>query len=1108
MFINILKRLGCVALVVTLITGIFMGILCVSKITSNRAYSVSAINQEAEYIFLDYIEATGTQYIDTGIKPTGNMRKTVTASYSKHDKSMQVLFGSKNEQMNIRSGGIGIDGVPTFFSIVSDLGWIEVTPVPAVNEKFITSIEIRNNSKYLLTHNGEENAGFYETGSVETDLTEYLFAMNLDGRPFEMTAARVYSFMIEDLTTNTVLQNLIPAKRISDEEVGMYDTVSKQFFTNQNTGSFEAGDVVVYKNGITYKYYENYKYKEDQSGEIGYPGYVVVGVDNNTTDAIVSSYVDDGVNGNHPVVAIQNINENEIYGLFENTNVINLKLANSIIVIDENLVSEKTKIAKIELPNNTNLIFESSVIKDNLSTEISFIVNDYDIREHIVTNTTAGLIEEQITVNFTPNIKYMNEETTKEINRAFFEGGVIGEYKMPSAPIKQGYDGSWVVAETGNAFNINDVITDENLPEVLNERLVLKPVYEPREYTLTINHTFIDPLLGEVDPQIETETINVKYTEEYTIEAKTKDGYSLLDGYESSLTGTMDKMDKTIELYYYADVELKIKHFLQNTNGTDIASLNKEVDFEENLELAEIVTMTFNEYNSKFGAGQEQAIPLYFDIIDGFDSWQYDAVASQEEGVILEISLYYNRLKYDIIYKNYDGVELQKNNIPYGVETSYTQSIPTKPADENNIFVFIGWDTEVISPIVGGAEYTAVFEGIAKINQIYQGENFVTLSYNVHPESSLEVSLTLSEGNYDYIVTLYDENDTEIVMPSDAVVTIKLEESCSDYIEVLVDDQVIESDKVDRQVSVTGKNIFSIRERTAEYRVEYLFQNLQDNEYTINSDLTQTNTGKIGYKAVTEKKEIENYEYKKTSENDIIAEDGSLVLMLYYDRELYEVTYVNDDGSSSETKSLKYQANPEDWAPSTTRPNTETSIYEFVNWTPAFAPVTEAVTYTANYIEKLILVKTEEGAEIEARLEIPEAKAVEMGTTLSVNKDADGLYTVIVLSKDGTDITDTISPNSLLKLNLPQELTDKNIEIKYTIDGEEKVENLSAMGGVLEVNLANYNSFTLREQEVGIIGGNEDMTMIYAIAGGVMLLIIILIALTSKKKTKTTKQVI
>lgn len=43
---------------------------------------------------------------------------------------------------------------------------------------------------------------------------------------------------------NEVLHNLVPAIRNSDNEVGMYDTVTEEFLTNVGTGGFITGDIV------------------------------------------------------------------------------------------------------------------------------------------------------------------------------------------------------------------------------------------------------------------------------------------------------------------------------------------------------------------------------------------------------------------------------------------------------------------------------------------------------------------------------------------------------------------------------------------------------------------------------------------------------------------------------------------------------------------------------------------------------------------------------------------------------------------------------------------------------------------------------------------------
>ena len=50
---------------------------------------------------------------------------------------------------------------------------------------------------------------------------------------------RLYSSQLYD--NGVLFQNLIPAKRNSDNAVGMWDTVSKTFFENAGTGDFGAG---------------------------------------------------------------------------------------------------------------------------------------------------------------------------------------------------------------------------------------------------------------------------------------------------------------------------------------------------------------------------------------------------------------------------------------------------------------------------------------------------------------------------------------------------------------------------------------------------------------------------------------------------------------------------------------------------------------------------------------------------------------------------------------------------------------------------------------------------------------------------------------------------
>lgn len=80
---------------------------------------------------------------------------------------------------------------------------------------------------------------------------------------------------------------------------------------------------------------------------------------------------------------------------------------------------------------------------------------------------------------------------------------------------------------------------------------------------------------------------------------------------------------------------------------------------------------------------------------------------------------------------------------------------------------------------------------------------------------------------------------------------------------------------------------------TASYRVEYYQQNLEDDNYSIVADDTLTPSGTVGDTATAEIKEYEGFTYNESRSNSsgIIAEDGTLVLRLYYDRNEYTVTY-------------------------------------------------------------------------------------------------------------------------------------------------------------------------------------------------------------------------
>ena len=69
--------------------------------------------------------------------------------------------------------------------------------------------------------------------------------------------------------------------------------------------------------------------------------------------------------------------------------------------------------------------------------------------------------------------------------------------------------------------------------------------------------------------------------------------------------------------------------------------------------------------------------------------------------------------KYTIVFKNYDGTELQSVEVEYGQTPTYTGATPEKPADKDFTYTFEGWIPE-ITTVTAGQTCTAQFSRLVK----------------------------------------------------------------------------------------------------------------------------------------------------------------------------------------------------------------------------------------------------------------------------------------------------------------------------------------------------------------------------------------------------------
>ena len=195
------------------------------------------------YTELEFIESTGTQYIDTGYTFNGGIAKIeFKVEYTNFVSSYNYLIGTQigTSSTALRSLCICFKNDNTF-NFTSDGVAIDINNLQRYNSQNLNQILIGDyyqdddNKCSIASLNGIEKKQTY-SGSMITGETELLFCKNTSGNKNEYSCAKLYYFRIYENFMQ--VRNFIPCYRKSDNEIGMYDIVNNKFYTNQGTGEF------------------------------------------------------------------------------------------------------------------------------------------------------------------------------------------------------------------------------------------------------------------------------------------------------------------------------------------------------------------------------------------------------------------------------------------------------------------------------------------------------------------------------------------------------------------------------------------------------------------------------------------------------------------------------------------------------------------------------------------------------------------------------------------------------------------------------------------------------------------------------------------------------
>ena len=189
-----------------------------------------------EYQEVEYIESTGTQYIELpfGFLDTDEIKIVACEMTMAADKFMVAPLRWETARRFAMVGSRGNKFVVGFGTRSTTVASYSPQQIPDTKIHIWT---YKNKIFSIVDLNA-----FYEwqEGSV-TQATANLRLFYGYNSP---SIGRIYSYYHKKADENEI--NLIPCYRKSDNEIGMYDTVSKTFYTNSGTGTFLKGHNVYY----------------------------------------------------------------------------------------------------------------------------------------------------------------------------------------------------------------------------------------------------------------------------------------------------------------------------------------------------------------------------------------------------------------------------------------------------------------------------------------------------------------------------------------------------------------------------------------------------------------------------------------------------------------------------------------------------------------------------------------------------------------------------------------------------------------------------------------------------------------------------------------------
>lgn len=184
----------------------------------------------SEYQQVEYIQSSGTQYINPSVTTDTAHSFALQADFEQPTTATtkQSVVGTDTLDINVKSGHM----------FYGNSTWQTTIGTERTTARVYCS---------ALTENDNYIKKLWINGTAKDDVTStwrngeavIVFASTVNTTVKNKASVKLYSAVIE--YNEAVVRNLVPCYRISDNEIGMYDTVSETFYTNAGSGTFSKG---------------------------------------------------------------------------------------------------------------------------------------------------------------------------------------------------------------------------------------------------------------------------------------------------------------------------------------------------------------------------------------------------------------------------------------------------------------------------------------------------------------------------------------------------------------------------------------------------------------------------------------------------------------------------------------------------------------------------------------------------------------------------------------------------------------------------------------------------------------------------------------------------